>query len=116
MDRVLITSCTNRGKVTVARDIGFPNFRGLVSVNTTPSGCFFKYLISNSQRTGDRSGDTKANGINNFFVSNLSGNVLFSPKADRYVVTLDTSQVVVYLGFGGLSFAIPFINRVTRGC
>ena len=45
-----------------------------------------------------------------------SGNVLFSPKADRYVVTLDTSQVVVYLGFEGLSFAIPFIKRVTRGC
>ena len=109
-------SCKKRGKVAFVRDMRSPDLRGLISVNTTPSGCFFKYLMFSSQRTDDRSGDTKANSISNFFVSNLSDNVLFSPKADRYVVTLATSQVVVYLGFGGLSFAIPFINRVTSGC
>ena len=85
-------------------------------MNTTPSGCFFKYLMFSFQRTDDCSGDTKANSISNSFVSNLSDNVLFSPKADRYVVTLATSQVVVYLGFGRLSSAIPFINQVTSGC
>ena len=69
----------------------------------------------NSPRTDNRSGDTRATSISNFFVSSLSDNILFSPKADRYVVTLETSQVGVYLGFGGLSFAIRFIKRVTSG-
>ncbi len=63
----------------MAREMGPPDFRGLVRVNTTPSGCFFNCLISSSQRTDDRSGDTKARNIKSFFVRNLR----FSPSDER---------------------------------
>ena len=111
-----LSSCRKRGKFTVVMFMGSPDFLGFVSVKSIPSGCFRRNLMSSSHKTDDLSGDTKASNINNFFVKSLRARILFSPSDERYVVTLDTSHVVEYLGLGGLSFAIPLIKRVTSGC
>jgi hypothetical protein len=111
-----VLSSLKHGNAIVVRDLGSPVFRGLVSVNVKPSGCFFRNWISRSDRTDDLSGEINASNIRSFLVSNFRHNLSLSPSEDKYEVTLDTSQVDEYLGFEGRSLAMPFISRITRGC
>ena len=73
-------SCQKNGKFAFARDMESPDLHAMISVDTTPSGCSFKYLMFSSQRTDDGSADTKANSISNFLVNNLRDNVCFLPR------------------------------------
>lgn len=77
---------------------------------------FFRWSMSSSERTEDRSGDISARSIASFLDISLRDNVSLSPNDDRYEITVETSQFVEYLGFGGRSFAITFISRMTRRC
>ena len=83
------------GKDTDDSEVGLPVLRGIVRRKVKPSGCFFKYLVSRSANTEDRSGEISARSIASFLDSCLRDKVLLSPNDDRYEVTLETSHVVV---------------------
>ena len=94
-------SSVKRGKDMVMRDLGFPVFGGLVSVDMKPLGCIFRYRISRSDTTEDLSGNIKANSINSFLVRSFRSILSFSPNEDKYEVAVDTSHVDEYLRLQG---------------
>ena len=105
-----VLSSVKHGNAIAVRDLGSPVFRGLVSVNVKPSGCFFRNWISSSAKTEDLSGDINASNIRSFLVSHFRHNLSLSPSEDKYEVTLDTSHVDEYRGLEGRSLAMPFIG------
>jgi hypothetical protein len=111
-----VLSSGKDGNAIAVRDRGSPVLRGCVNVNVKPSGCFFRKLMSSSDRTEDLSGEINASNIRSFLVSNFRHSCSFSPRDDRYDVTWETSHVDEYLGFEGRSLAMPFMSRMTMGC
>ena len=83
------------GKDTDDSDVGSPVLRGFVRRKVKPSGRFFRYLVSRSANTEDRSGEINARSITILLESCFRDRVLLSPNDDRYEVTLETSHVVV---------------------
>ena len=109
-------SHVKRRNSAVASDMGLLHWRSFVRVKTASSGRILRYLISSSKKTDVCSGDKIVSNISSFFVRFLSGRELVSPKLNKYLVTLDTSHVLVYRGLSGFSFSLPFIRRQTREC
>ena len=78
------------------------------------SSCFIKFM-SSIWGLCPRWAVTKATSITSFIERVLRFMVLGVPKEDKYLKTGSTSQVVSYLGFGGLLLNMLFINLETTG-
>ncbi len=91
-------------------------FAKAIGAKVTPSGEYLQCTLLSFAKSADLDGLVRASRATVFRVRSLIERVTFSPIELMCAVTLATSHVSAYLGWGGLWWKAPLIRRVTRGC